>query len=75
MLTVLSSCVMVCGVWKAASVVRACTKVRLSDIVALRMPTLFNNTWVHYENQVAGLVGCRMPGNGVEVGRCAGLAC
>ena len=58
---------MVCGVWKAASVVRACTKVRLSEMAALRRPALYDKTWVHDENQVAVLVGCRMPGNGVEV--------
>ncbi|CDI83025.1 hypothetical protein, conserved, partial [Eimeria acervulina] len=75
MLAVLSTCLVVRGVWKAASVVRACTKVRLSDMVALIRGVLFDNTWVHDENQVAMLVGCRMPGNGVEVGRSAGLAC
>ena len=55
--------------------VRACTKVRFSEMADLRRPTLFGNTWVHDENQVVLLVGCRMPGNEVEVDKSAGLAC
>ena len=50
-------------------------KVSLSDMVALRRATLYDATWVHDENQVAVLVGCRMSRNGVEVDRSAGLAC
>ena len=36
--------------------VRACTKIRLSEMAALRRPTLFDKTWVHDGNQVAVLV-------------------
>ena len=59
--------------WKASSVVPACTKVRLGDTVALRRPTLYDIAWVHDVSQVAMLVGCRLPENVVEVDTSAGL--
>ena len=62
-----------CG--KAASVVRVCVKVRLSDMVFLQRPALYDVTWVHDENQVEMLVRCWESGNGVEVDTSAGLAC
>ena len=60
---------------KAASVVRACTQLLLSDLVALQRSTLYGVTWVHDENQVEMLFRCWESGNGVEVGTSAGLAC
>ena len=58
---------------KVFSVVRVCTRVRLSDIVALRRPTLYGIAWVHDVSQVAMMVGCRLPENVVEVDTSAGL--
>ena len=52
-----------------------CVKVRLSDMVFLQMPALYDVTWVHDENQVEMLVRCWESGNGVEVDTPAGLAC
>ena len=58
---------------KACSVVRVCTRVLLTAIVALRRRTLYAITWVHDVSQVAMLVGCRLPENVVEADRSAGL--
>ena len=58
---------------KACSVVRVCAKARLTEIVALRRLTLHDVTWAHDKNQVAMLVGCRLPVNIVEVDSSAGL--
>ncbi|CDI80707.1 hypothetical protein EAH_00054850, partial [Eimeria acervulina] len=63
------------GVRKAASVVRAHTNVRLSDMVAPRRPALYDVTSAHRVNPVRMLVGCRGSGNGVELDTSAGLAC
>ena len=60
---------------RTASVVRACTQLRLSDMVALQRSTLYDVTWVHDENHVEVLVRCWESGNGVEVGTPARLAC
>ena len=38
--------------------VRACTQLRLSDLVALQRSTLYDVTWVHDGNQVEKLVRC-----------------
>ena len=55
--------------------VRACTQLRLSDLVALQRSTLYDVTRVHDGNQVEMLVRCWESGNGVEVGTSAGLGC
>ena len=52
-----------------------CVKVRLSGMVFLQRPALYDVTWVHDENQVEMLVRCWESGNGVEVDTPAGLAC
>ena len=52
---------------------RVCTRVRLTEIVALRMPTLSGITWARDASQVALLVGCRLPENVVEVDTSGGL--
>ena len=60
MLRALSNCRGLCGVLKGASVVYACTKVRLSDIVALRRP------------RSTILLGCMM---GIKWQRWLGVEC